>query len=368
MSELPDEAAGRSTFRSASAAGTDWSRALQACLAQLDPLPSGGNIGFVFLSEALAGDADAILAGLRRGTGIERWVGTAACAVHRQGMRDSLGQGLTVLAGCLPERSSRLFDAEAPAVPPAGHVALLHVSADVEQSASRLEKLARSCAFWSMGGTTHRSILPLAVAGCLSEGGITGVSFSEDLALVPLIVRAGVNLGPACRLDGRLNRAVTRLDGRPALAVALERGGDLLRHRPSLVAEQISIGVANAGEGVRTVARVIGIDEATGSLTLDRDLPPTDHVYLLRRDGASAQAGLKEAAMQARRSLGERPARALIYYVPRDRQQHLLGPGFDEIGSMRAMLGMPPTIGVVVDQTIVDTRLESLTSVGLIIV
>ncbi|SNB61354.1 hypothetical protein SAMN07250955_102196 [Arboricoccus pini] len=366
MSSPAGEAAFPS-FRAASAPGSDWSRALAACLAQLDPLPAGGNIGFVFLSEALASDADAILNGLRQGTGIERWVGTAAAAVHRQGMREALGQGLAVLAGRLPERSSRLFDAEAYPAGPPGHVALLHVAADLEQAGGRLEELARNCAFWSMGGTTHRSILPLAVAGCLSEGGITGVCFTEDLALVPIVVRAGVNLGAACRLDGRLNRTLTRLDGSPALTVALERAGDLLRHRPSLVAQQISIGVGNTGEGVRTVARVVGIDEGSGGLILDRDLPPTDHVYLLRRDGASAQAALKDAAAQARRRLGDRFPQALIYYVPRDRQQYLLGPCFDEVGSMREMLGMPPSIGVVVDQTIVDTQLESLTSVALII-
>ena len=51
--------------RSVTASGRSWQRVLNACLGQLDPLPSEANLGVVYLSEAWAPLVDEVVRALR---------------------------------------------------------------------------------------------------------------------------------------------------------------------------------------------------------------------------------------------------------------------------------------------------------------
>lgn len=358
---------GTTVFRSASAVAGDWSRALRTCLAQLDPLPPNANFGLIYLSAALAPEVDALLAGLRSATGIERWVGAAGSAIFRPGHKEPLGPGLAVMVGSLPERSVQLLD---PTVMPPGadgELALVHFTAGSSAVSQALARTAHDTNLVLMGASMHGCTNPVSIAGGLSEGSLTGVSFSARLPLLPLVARAGITIGKPCRIDGRGQETLSRLDGRPALELLLERCGDLTRRRPATLSDQIAIGMSENGGDVRTVARLRAVDEANGTLILDRVLPQTEQIHFLRRDGSAAQASLRAAASDLAARLEPRRVKALIYYLPDDRQRYLLGPNVDEIGLVRDILGMPPTIGVAVDQVIVAGKLESMTALALAI-
>ncbi len=62
-------------FRFAPPAADDWAHAAKDCADGLGPAPVKANLGFVYVTEALAEDLGSILAYLRRKTGIEHWVG-----------------------------------------------------------------------------------------------------------------------------------------------------------------------------------------------------------------------------------------------------------------------------------------------------
>ena len=50
-------------FKFAHAADADWTRAAQACMNQLGAIPSAATLGFLYVSDAFAGELDAILRG-----------------------------------------------------------------------------------------------------------------------------------------------------------------------------------------------------------------------------------------------------------------------------------------------------------------
>ena len=71
-------------FRYGHASGVDWSEIAQACFNQLQPVPAGSNLGFLYLTDTLAEDANAALDFFRRHTGVAHWVG--AVGVGWQGV------------------------------------------------------------------------------------------------------------------------------------------------------------------------------------------------------------------------------------------------------------------------------------------
>ena len=74
-------------FRIGHAAGGNWRDLCRAALAQLGPLPRGANIGFVYVTDALAAALGDIAGELERETGIGTWSGTVGlgvCATGRE--------------------------------------------------------------------------------------------------------------------------------------------------------------------------------------------------------------------------------------------------------------------------------------------
>ena len=64
----------------AHAAHADWRTAADACLERLAS-PAGANLGFLYASEAFAGNFADIAAHLRARTGIPHWVGSVGMGV-----------------------------------------------------------------------------------------------------------------------------------------------------------------------------------------------------------------------------------------------------------------------------------------------
>jgi small ligand-binding sensory domain FIST len=86
-------------FVAAHAAADDWAAAAASCADQLTPLPDGANLGFVYASEALAGDLPQILPVLRQRTRIADWVGSVGLGVCASGQEYFGVPALVVLGG-----------------------------------------------------------------------------------------------------------------------------------------------------------------------------------------------------------------------------------------------------------------------------
>ncbi len=96
-------------FRAAHAAGEPWSGLVRSCLAQLDPLPAGANLGFLYATDALSDDLASILTFLRERTRIADWVGSVGLGICASGIETFETPGLAILVAALPEGSFRVF-------------------------------------------------------------------------------------------------------------------------------------------------------------------------------------------------------------------------------------------------------------------
>ena len=93
---------GAPMFQTANASGSeDWNQLADACLARLDPR-AGATLGFVYASDHLAGEFDAIVAHLRGVTGIAAWVGTAGLGIMGDGQIHFDEPALSVMTAAIP--------------------------------------------------------------------------------------------------------------------------------------------------------------------------------------------------------------------------------------------------------------------------
>ena len=66
------------------ASGDDWQTATLACAAQIEP-PKGANLGFVYITDALASDLENITTVLTQETGVADWIGTIGVGICATG-------------------------------------------------------------------------------------------------------------------------------------------------------------------------------------------------------------------------------------------------------------------------------------------
>ena len=88
-----------SPFKFAHAAHVDWTQAAQACMNQLGAIPSAATLGFLYVSDAFAGELDAILAFFKRATGVPHWTGSVGVGVCATGVEYLEDPALAVMLG-----------------------------------------------------------------------------------------------------------------------------------------------------------------------------------------------------------------------------------------------------------------------------
>jgi hypothetical protein len=104
-------------FRAAHATGQDWSQAAKSAIETLQGagLPSGANLGFLYVTDHLAGDLGSILTFLRSRTGIENWVGSIGIGVIAAGAGETPRAehfnrpAIAVMVGSCPADGFRVF-------------------------------------------------------------------------------------------------------------------------------------------------------------------------------------------------------------------------------------------------------------------
>ena len=73
-------------FCYAHGSGKDWRESTEACLAGLAPCRETANLGFLYITDALASDMESIVESLKAGTGIDHWVGTVGIGICATGV------------------------------------------------------------------------------------------------------------------------------------------------------------------------------------------------------------------------------------------------------------------------------------------
>jgi small ligand-binding sensory domain FIST len=371
LSALPER-----HFAAAHAEGDGWAAAAKACADQLEKLPPGANLGFLYVTDALAGDLGSILTFLRERTRIEDWVGSVGLGVCATGRDYFDAPALSVLVAALPADGFRVFapgSASAAALAAAPDpwfsrvrpmFGVVHGDPRDAAIAERIGALARDASLFLVGGLAASAAAPVQVAGRIVEGGLSGVLLAPDIQVVTGLTQGCSPIGPVRQVTEARDNILMTLDDRPALEVFKEDIGELLSRDLRRVAGQIFAGfpVAGSDTGDYLVRNLVAIDVPRQWLAVAQSVAPGDSVLFCRRDPASAAADMARMLADLKRRANAVP-RAGLYFSCVARGPNLFGRPSEELLMIREALGEFPLAGFFGNGEIAHDRLYGYTGV-----
>ena len=361
------------TFRYGHAAASDWRQAARSCLAQLGD--GAANLGFLYVTDMLADHLGDILALFEQHTDVPHWVGSVGvgiCATSREYLDES---AIAVMVGDFEPNSFRIFsgiETEADVdgallkcgnAPP--NFAIVHVdpyNRQVTQLVSRLAERVESG--FLVGGLTSSRRQNLQVADGIAEGGLSGVSFSDGVAVATRLTQGCSPVGPKHVVTACQRNVVMSLDGRPALDVFREDIGEALARDLNRVGGHIFAGLPIPGSdtGDYLVRNLVGIDPTNRLVAIGELLDPGANVMFCRRDERTAHDDMTRMLESIRQGLFTTP-RGGVYYSCLGRGASLFGPDSEELKMIREALGDIPLVGFFCNGEISHNRLYGYTGV-----
>jgi small ligand-binding sensory domain FIST len=360
-------------FRYGHAAARDWREAVKSCLAQLERGPA--SLGFLYVTDLLADRLGEILALFRQQTGVPHWVGSVGVGVCASGREYLDEPAVAAMVGDFEPDTFRVFSGVATADDvdkvalrcgeAAPNFAIVHADPyhrDVGGLVARLAEKVESG--FLVGGLTSSRQRNLQIADGLFEGGISGVSFSDGVAIATRLTQGCTPIGTKHVVTACQQNVIISLDGQPALEVFREDIGEALARDLNRIGGQIFAGLPVAGSdtGDYLVRNLVGIDPANQLIAIGDMVRQGSSVIFCRRDSRTAAEDMTRMLASIRQGLFARP-RGGVYYSCLGRGASLFGPGSGELGMIREALGDFPLVGFFCNGEISHNRLYGYTGV-----
>lgn len=360
-------------FRYASAAGADWTESVAQCAATLGS--AAGNLGFVYVTDLLCDHLQEIVAALKMATGVEHWVGTVGIGICAGDQEYFDAPAMAVMAGDFEPDSFHVFrnvrsaaDAKALSLAcgdtPAAF-AVVHAdpyAGDVAELVGELSSRVETG--FLVGGLTSSRRRNLQVADGITQGGLSGVAFSDAIPIATRLTQGCVPIGTRHKVTSYQRNVIVTLNGRPAFEVLKEDVGDELAHDLGRLGGQIFAGlpVPDSDTGDYVVRNLVGIDPSSNLVAIGEMLHPESSVMFCRRDRETAREDMARMLSSIKEGLYARP-RGAIYYSCLGRGSALFGENSSELKMIREALGDVPLVGFFCNGEISHNRLYGYTGV-----
>lgn len=355
-------------FKFAHAGHSDWTRAAQDCVTQLGAVPAAATLGFLYVTDALAGELDAILAFFRSATGVPHWtgsVGVGICATATEYL------DVPAMAVMLGEFDAADFNMLPPTRTPQelaatdAYLALVHGDPANPRIQELIEALsARMASGFVVGGLSSAQGETAQISDGVARGGLSGVLFSDRVKLATRLSQGVSPLGPRHVITEARKNIVGALDRRPALDVMKEEIGEMLARDLRRAAGYIFVGLPVRGSdtGDYLVRNILGVDPQNDLVAIGETVQPGDELLFCKRDQQSAEADLVRMLAAIRAQLGG-PIRGGVYVSCLGRGRHMFGVPDRELGLIRDSLGDFPLVGFFANGEISHNRLYGYTGV-----
>jgi len=281
-------------------------------------------LGLVYLTDALAPQAAALLAELQQRWPGVHWAGTVGVGVLAGGVEYIDEPALVLMLCDLPPASFRLFSGRKPI--PAGWAdsALVHADpATHDLDDLLLEMAGRTGSGYLFGGLAASRSHRLHIADGVYEGGLSGVAFlAHDPAdpvpaprLVSRVTQGCQPLGPTRHVTAADGNLALTLDGQPALALLLDELQVSLRQPQQAMAALRStlVGLTDGGDAALSrggqfgsdtrVRHLIGIDPARQGIAVAEHLELGQQFAFCRRDVGAARRDLVRICAEIREEI-----------------------------------------------------------------
>jgi small ligand-binding sensory domain FIST len=361
------------SFRFGHAAGKDWQEAARLCLAQLGGPPA--SLGFLYVTDLLADHLTDILEFFRQRTGVPHWVGTVGIGICASGREYVDEPALAVMLGDFPPDSFQVFsgiksttDRELARLKwgeRKPNFAIVHAdpqNSDVPDLITGIA--ARMESGFLVGGLTSSRRRNLQLADRVTEGGISGVLFADEVTIATRLTQGCSPIGPKHVITQSQRNIIVTLDDRPALEVMKEDVGDALARDLNRLGGLIFAGLPIAGTdtGDYLVRNLVGIDPARGLVAIGELVEQGARLMFCRRDTASATEDMGRMLASMKQGLYTRP-RGGVYYSCLGRGANLFGPDSEELKMIESAFGEIPLVGFFCNGEISHNRLYGYTGV-----
>lgn len=308
----------------------DWRTALALAGAQVDARrpaqeATGAGpltLGFVYFSDHYAMHAAELLSALQARWPAVHWVGSVAVGVAAGAVEYIDEPALALMLAPLPAGRFEVFSGARKLHRIEPHTALVHADAATPELADLIEEMSdRTTSGYLFGGLASSRGAHWHVADGLWQGGLSGVAFTQDVALVSRVTQGSQPLGPTRRITACERNIVIELDGQPALACLLADLGlpDLNDPRQALPRLRATlVGLSDAplpgaagpwpgrhgsfGEDVR-VRHLVGLDPARHAVAVADVVQPGQRLAFSQRDVQAARRDLVRICSEIREEL-----------------------------------------------------------------
>lgn len=315
-------------FAHAHATHPDARIALKLAAAQIEAQladPAGAHIrqptlGWVYLSDHYAPLAQTLYAELRQRWPGVAWVGASGVGIAANGVEYFDEPALALMLCDVPREQFFVFSgARSLTQAPAGFVpstAQVHADPDTAELGSLINELSeRTGTGYLFGGLASGRSGALHIADGVFEGGLSGVAFSDSVALVSRVTQGCQPVGPARAITRGERNVVVLLDGEPALDCLLHDLGvsdadpreALPRIRQTLVglSDGPDDALARPGQfGADTrVRHLIGLDPQLRGVAVSDAVSPGMRLSFCQRNVEAARRDLVRICSEIREEL-----------------------------------------------------------------
>ncbi|MBC7480675.1 MAG: FIST C-terminal domain-containing protein [Rhizobacter sp.] len=231
-------------------------------------------LGWLYITDHFAAQAEGLLADLRQRWPGVAWVGASGIGVAASGVEYFDEPALALMLSELPTDQFRVFSGAQPLGTFAAHTAQVHAdpsSADLPGLVHDMS--ARTAAGYVFGGLASGRSHALHIAEGVLTGGLSGVAFGPGVALLSRVTQGCQPVGPLRQVTSAERNLVLTLDGEPALDCLLRdlklEGVELrdalprLRHILAGVNDAPSDAAREAGDDDGPAARRHAFDSGT---------------------------------------------------------------------------------------------------------
>jgi len=359
------------------AAADDWRSAVDLCLTAIGPVSEDGNLGFLYVTDMLSEHMGEVFDLFRQATGVAHWVGTVGMGICATGVEYYDKPAVAAMIGSFPADSFRVFpsmvkdldeftlrnadwmDSHRP------FLGLVHGDPSNPLTEALVKQLAaRTSAGFLVGGLASSRGAVYSYADGVTQGGLAGVLFSEQVGLVTRLSQGCSPIGPQHSITEAQRNIMIRLDGRPALDVLKEDIGEILARDLTRIGGYIFAGLPITGSdtGDYLVRNLVGIDPKNGLVAIGDMVEQGTRTMFCRRDANTAREDLLRMLAATAKSL-RGPPRGGIYVSCLGRGRHLFGANSEELKLIASELGEFPLVGFYANGEISQDRLYGYTGV-----
>jgi small ligand-binding sensory domain FIST len=365
-------------LKAAQATGDHWGTAAKACLAGVEPLPEGSNVGFLYVTEGFAEDLSSIVTFLKETSGISDWLGAAGYGVFGPQGEVRSSPALALMVGRLADGAARPFDGFDPAERSAflaRHAqwladqdtvaAVVHGDPKASGIEAMVGGLADTAQAFLVGGLTAAANGPMQVCRRVTAGGLSGALLGDRVRLATGLTQGCSPIGRLRTVTEAVDNVVMRLDGQPALDLLKHDAGDIIARDLKRAAGFIHVALPVEGSDSHdyVVRSLLAIDPERGWLAVGQKVAAGDRLMFVRRDPNTAQKDMRRMLTGLAKRVGDRRIEGGLYFSCVARGAHMFGYDGREIGMIHEVLGDFPLVGFAAAGEICRDRLYGFTGV-----